>query len=56
MYFHRLLILLILMLYLVVPLVIDSWQSIDAPWYLPYIIWLAIILIAFLVERERTDV
>ncbi|MDO6515230.1 MULTISPECIES: hypothetical protein [Neptuniibacter] len=56
MYFHRLLILLVIMLYLVVPLVIDSWQSMDTPWFLPYIIWLAVIAIAFLIDRKRSDV
>lgn len=56
MYFHRVLLLLIPGLYMVLPLIIDSWQSLTTPWYLPYIAWLVIILLAFLIERRPRDV
>lgn len=56
MYFHRILLLIFLGLYMVVPLVIDSWQSLNAPWYLPYIAWLFIILLAYFIERRTRDV
>ncbi len=56
MYFHRLLLLLIPALYMVVPLLIDSWQAIQSPWYLTYIVWFVVIVLAFLVERGHRDV
>jgi hypothetical protein len=55
MYFHRVLLLLIPTIYLVVPLVIDSWQSMNGPWYLPYLAWLSIVIIAFTLERKRCN-
>jgi len=56
MYFHRLLLLLIPALYLVVPLIIESWQGLNGPWYLPYLIWLGVIIIAFIIERKLRNV
>ncbi|WP_286240108.1 hypothetical protein [Neptuniibacter halophilus] len=56
MYFHRVLLLLIPALYMVLPLIIDSWQALRGPWYLPYFAWAMVILIAFLVEKRRHDV
>ena len=56
MYFHRVLVLLIPAIYMVLPLVIDSWQSVNPPWYLPFIAWLCVIILAFIIERRHRDV
>ncbi len=56
MYFHRLLLLLIPAIYMVLPLIIESWQTLNGPWYLPYLIWLGVIIIAYLIERRHRDV
>lgn len=56
MYFHRVLLLLIPAIYMVLPLLIDSWQSMQTPWYIPYLVWSGIIILAFLIERRHHDV
>lgn len=53
MYFHRVLLLLIPALYMVIPLIIESWQSMESPWFLPYLVWFAVIALAFIIERRR---
>lgn len=56
MYFHRVLLLLIPAIYMVAPLLIDSWQSMDTPWYLPFAAWLSVIIFAYVIEQRRSDV
>lgn len=53
--FHRVLLLLIPTLYMVVPLLIDSWQRLDPPWQMPYAVWLITIILAFVIEKGRHD-
>jgi hypothetical protein len=54
--FHRILLLLIPSLYFLLPLLINSWQQIDPPWFIPYLVWFFIIIFAFLIERRKRDV
>lgn len=56
MYYHRLLLLLIPVLAIIFPLMVDSWQDLNTPWYTPYVLWLAAVIIAFILERRRNDV
>lgn len=56
MYFHRVLLLLIPAVYMIIPLLIDSWTAMEPPWYAPYLLWLGIILLAVLIERKRDHV
>lgn len=56
MYFHRVLLLIIPALYMVAPLLIDSWQRLQTPWYIPYLVWLVVIVLIFLIEQRRRDV
>ncbi len=54
--FHRVLLLFIPALYLLLPLLIHSWQQMNAPWYTPYAVWCAVIIFAFLIEKRSRDV
>lgn len=56
MHFHRVLLLLIPALYMVAPLLIDSWQGLQLPWFAPYLVWLAVIILMFIVERGYRNV
>lgn len=53
MYFHRLLLLLIPAAYLLLPLVIHWWQTLEGPWYLPFMTWAAAVVVAFITEQRR---
>ncbi len=54
--FHRILLLLIPSLYILLPLLINSWQQMNPPWFTPYAVWLSIIFFAFLIEKRNRDV
>lgn len=56
MYFHRVLLLIIPALYMVAPLLIDSWQRLQTSWYIPYFVWLVVIILIFLIEKGHRDV
>ncbi|PIE20797.1 MAG: hypothetical protein CSA61_01175 [Neptuniibacter caesariensis] len=43
-------------IYMVTPLLIDSWQGVGMPWYTPFAAWFAVIIFAFVIEQRRKDV
>ena len=43
----------IVLLLLLSPLA-DFWTAVGAPWYAPYLIWLVIIFLTFLLQRYLT--
>ena len=42
---------LLVVLLVLLPPVRNFWSAVDNAWYLPYLIWLAIILLAFWLQR-----
>ncbi|MBY4678289.1 hypothetical protein [Marinobacterium arenosum] len=55
MYLHRLLLLLIPAVYLMLPMVVDWWQSHPEPWFQPFVAWLALVLFLLLLDMRRRD-
>ncbi len=54
MYLHRLVVVLLIVLYLLSPLLTDAWPDRSHAWYQPFFVWLGIILlIAWLERRHR---
>ncbi len=53
MYIYRLVFLLILGVYIFSPVIMDWWIAPGGAWYRPYVIWLAIIALAYWLERKR---
>ncbi|WP_210398100.1 hypothetical protein [Motiliproteus sediminis] len=53
MYIYRLVSALIIGIYLMSPLLIDNWGSTDEAWYSPFLPWLALILMAAVLESKR---
>ena len=39
--------------FLLVPPFFDAWATPDAPWYLPYLVWLGIIVLIALIQTMR---
>ena len=42
---------LIFALLVLLPPIRNLWSAVDSPWYLPYLVWFAIILAAFWLQR-----
>ncbi|WP_428035905.1 hypothetical protein [Amphritea sp.] len=53
MHFYRVLIVLVIGGYLLSPILDQWWPDSATPWYRPYIIWAALILILAILERRR---
>lgn len=53
MYLHRTALLMIVGFYLLVPLLLDWWLQPAASWYRPFLIWLVLIGIAWLIDLQR---
>ncbi len=53
MHFYRLLIVLVIGGYLLSPILDQWWPDAATPWYRPFIIWAALILIVAILERRR---
>ncbi len=56
MFIYRLISALIIGLYLLSPVVVDSWGEVDQSWYRPFAIWfLLIVLVAWMERRRKHD-
>ncbi len=44
-------VLLLFSLLVLLPPLFSLWISIDSPWYLPYLVWLGIILLSYWLQR-----
>ena len=53
MYIYRLVFLLVLAVYIFSPTIIDWWIAPDSAWYRPFVVWLALIALAFWLENRR---
>ncbi|MFC6670730.1 hypothetical protein [Marinobacterium aestuariivivens] len=53
MFLHRTALLMIVGFYLLVPLLLDWWLQPAASWYRPFLIWLVLIGIAWLIDLQR---
>ncbi len=42
---------LLISLLILLPPLFTLWISIDSPWYLPYLVWLGIILLSYWLQR-----
>lgn len=51
--FDRVLLLLVFALFLLLSPLKQWWAADDSGWFLPYILWLGVIVLAFLVQRRR---
>lgn len=57
MYLYRLVFVLLLGLYLLSPILIDTWADTETFWLRPFVIWLLVILlIAWLEQKRNNDV
>jgi len=54
MYQHRTALLMIIGFYLAVPLLLDWWLQPGAPWSRPFIIWLVLIFLSWLIDMRRS--
>lgn len=48
----RIILLLLFALFLLAPPLLEWWAKDDAAWYLPYLIWLALIVPIFILQRR----
>ena len=53
MYLHRTALLMIIGFYLAGPLLLDWWLQLDANWYRPFLIWLVLIALSWLIDLCR---
>ena len=53
MHIYRLVLALVTGLYLFSPAIMDWWIKADAAWYRPYLLWLLLIAITFVVQSQR---
>lgn len=48
----RVILLFLFALFLLLSPLLNWWAADDSPWYVPYLIWLVIIVLAFFLERR----
>jgi hypothetical protein len=53
MYLHRTALLMVIGFYLAGPLLLDWWLQPDARWYRPFLIWLVLIALSWLIDMRR---
>lgn len=52
-YLDRAILLFLLGLFLFASPLLAWWSAPGRPWYLPYLLWLCLIVLAFLLQRQR---
>lgn len=50
MYIYRLVLILVVGIYLFSPAIMDWWIASDAAWYRPYLLWLVLIVVTFVLQ------
>ncbi|MCX4026348.1 hypothetical protein H0A36_14910 [Endozoicomonas sp. SM1973] len=53
MYIYRLVLLLVVGIYLFSPAIMDWWIESTTQWYRPYLLWLILIVVGFLLQTQR---
>lgn len=53
MHIDRLILLLVAGAFVLSPAILDWWSGPDTAWYRPYLIWVLMIMLVFLVARSR---
>ncbi len=53
MYIYRLILLLVVGIYLFSPAIMDWWTASNDLWYRPYLLWLLLIVLTFLLQGKR---
>ncbi|MCL6417341.1 hypothetical protein MIB92_16905 [Aestuariirhabdus sp. Z084] len=55
MYIYRLVTLLVIGIYLFSPAIMDWWIRSSVDWYAPWILWLILIIVCLLLQRQRSS-
>lgn len=53
MYIYRLVLILVVSIYLFSPAIMDWWIDPNAAWYRPYVLWLILIAVTFILQNQR---
>lgn len=53
MYIYRLVLLLVVGIYLFSPAIMDWWIDPNGAWYRPYLLWLILIVVTFILQSQR---
>jgi hypothetical protein len=53
MYIYRLVLLLVVGIYLFSPAIMDWWIEPSGAWYRPYLLWLILIVVTFILQSQR---
>lgn len=53
MYIYRLVLILVVGIYLFSPAIMDWWIGVNGAWYRPYLLWLILILVTFILQGQR---
>ncbi|MCK9237830.1 MAG: hypothetical protein M0P46_07010 [Thiopseudomonas sp.] len=53
MYIYRLVFILVIGIYLFSPAIMDWWTAVHNEWYRPYLLWLILIVVTFLLQAQR---
>lgn len=56
MYIYRLVLILVVSIYLFSPAIMEWWTAADSVWYRPYLLWLSLIGLTFILQsRDDAD-
>jgi hypothetical protein len=53
MYIYRLVLLLVVGIYLFSPAIMDWWINATGAWYRPYLLWLILIVVTFILQSQK---
>ena len=53
MYIYRLVLLLVVGIYLFSPAIMDWWIDATGAWYRPYLLWLILIVVTFILQSQK---
>lgn len=53
MYIYRLVLILVVSMYLFSPAIMQWWTAADSVWYRPYLLWLILIAVTFVLQSQK---
>ncbi len=53
MYIYRLVLILVVGMYLFSPAIMDWWTAAGSTWYRPYLLWLILIAVTFILQSQK---
>ena len=53
MYMYRLVLILVVGMYLFSPAIMEWWTAADSTWYRPYLLWLILIVVTFVLQSQN---